>query len=286
MKRSRTRKGFTLVELLVVVGIIALLVTILMPTLSRAMELAKRSICGANQNSIGKQIAIYKTEQESFPLLYRYGDSGDAISISTMSDDIWDKATLGTNAMQNVWLLIKYGASEKLFQCPSDGDYIERDKTSGLGNNTPKKYGWISKNNYSYGLQKPYNNNETDSGSNANQAPLTSDPDQGSFIILADKNGRSRTSSTQRPGYIYWQTDSNCNVPSNHKDDGFNCLSWQGSVKFYKAKIGTTSADCKAGVNDDEIYCNYGNHQLPISADANPKYNFDTFIVPWDNGNG
>ena len=56
MKRS---KGFTLVELLVVVGIIALLVTILMPTLTRARELAKQAICGANLNTIGKGLHIY-----------------------------------------------------------------------------------------------------------------------------------------------------------------------------------------------------------------------------------
>ncbi|HET6429252.1 MAG TPA: type II secretion system protein [Phycisphaerae bacterium] len=56
---GRPSRGFTLVELLVVVGIIALLVTILMPSLSRAMELARRSVCAANQHAIGRGWQMY-----------------------------------------------------------------------------------------------------------------------------------------------------------------------------------------------------------------------------------
>jgi len=56
------RAGFTLVELLVVMAIIALLVGILVPTVNKAREAAKKTRCRANLHSIGQAIRGYMEE--------------------------------------------------------------------------------------------------------------------------------------------------------------------------------------------------------------------------------
>jgi len=62
------KKGFTLIELLVVVAIIALLIAILLPSLGRAREMARRSACASNMKQIGLALNTYASENsESLP---------------------------------------------------------------------------------------------------------------------------------------------------------------------------------------------------------------------------
>jgi len=73
---SRCRRGFTLVELLTVVGIIALLIGMLLPSLNRAKYLTRLAVCGSNVNGLTKAMIVYTTENEGYiPLLFEGGSA-------------------------------------------------------------------------------------------------------------------------------------------------------------------------------------------------------------------
>ena len=60
-------RGFTLVELLVVVAVIAVLVAILVPTMGRARELGRKAVCGTRLGSFGTAVATYVGTYRSYP---------------------------------------------------------------------------------------------------------------------------------------------------------------------------------------------------------------------------
>lgn len=60
------RDGFTLVELLVVIAIIALLVGVLLPTLSRAQESARTLKCCNNLRGLGQAVTLYRNDNDGY----------------------------------------------------------------------------------------------------------------------------------------------------------------------------------------------------------------------------
>lgn len=115
---QRRRTGFTLIEILVVVAIIALLISVLLPSLSRARESARRIVCESNLNQLQKGTTFYLSDNKGIFPPHR-----TAVAVGTKGrDDLGEWA----------WFrqLEKYTKSPEIPHCPTLGTATQQD--SGL----------------------------------------------------------------------------------------------------------------------------------------------------------
>ena len=116
--RQRERAAFTLIELLVVVAILALLMSILLPSLQRARDVSKMTVCLSNQRQIGLAIFMYleKWERRMLPSQVAAPDG------SPHPWDFWDKALAREMGIGTVtdWGKGGWGREEaRVLLCPS-----------------------------------------------------------------------------------------------------------------------------------------------------------------------
>lgn len=117
------RQGFTLIELLVVIAIISLLVSILMPSLTKVKELARRTVCASNLKNIGTACNVYAEEYNGFLPLHMTNPDG-AISPSSAPGFPWRSYvaywTTWADSL-NLAILNELGmvGKARMFYCPS-----------------------------------------------------------------------------------------------------------------------------------------------------------------------
>lgn len=112
------RNAFTLIELLVVIAIIALLLALLMPSLSRARESARRAVCGSNLRGILQAVHLYANDNKDQLITVGLGHGG--------GHDNEHAAWINT-------LRKHYGENTVIARCPTDhSEHWELPLATGL----------------------------------------------------------------------------------------------------------------------------------------------------------
>jgi prepilin-type N-terminal cleavage/methylation domain-containing protein/prepilin-type processing-associated H-X9-DG protein len=108
-KATSSRKGFTLVELLVVMGIIALLMGMLLPSLSRARQYALKVNCASNMRQVYIELQLYADANRGW--LFPRRDVAP-----------WTFGYVGPNTDPNqVWTTMVFGRTDPpVMVCPTD----------------------------------------------------------------------------------------------------------------------------------------------------------------------
>ena len=120
---ARNAGAFTLVELLVVIGIIALLISILLPALGRARASANSVACLSNMRQLGQSLLFFQNEHDGYnPKAWLNG--GPRSPYMPDFDTTW-----GYNDKFWGWehtMLDQMRGSQKVFKCPADDSSIIR----------------------------------------------------------------------------------------------------------------------------------------------------------------
>jgi prepilin-type N-terminal cleavage/methylation domain-containing protein/prepilin-type processing-associated H-X9-DG protein len=281
MKRQRragkfspvSAKGFTLVELLVVIGIIALLISILLPSLNKARETANRVKCASNLKQIGQAILLYANDnQGNYPRTVYIGSSAgnwvpapnggpncmgylvsgasglgltDPFSIS----DVAVEFTTANNVPQSLYLLLRTeDILSAVFTCPSAG---QTPDNYGGGANTALNQ--INFTNIASNLSYSYANNYPDVSAIGTNYRLVQGMEP-SFAVAADINpgtaGGSGANNVIAVTSSSSSQDMRLGNSQNHNKDGQNVLYADGHVEFQNSPF--------VGVDRDNIYTRGG----------------------------
>ena len=183
------RRAFTLVELLVVIGIIAILIALLLPSLAGARMHANRVVCMSNLRQIGQTMQMYANENKnSYPRTWwavglNYtstpdtcdGERGfsDPVALDPFAhatDPLWDNIFLPWNPARRpgdnditacLFLLMRiYKLPPAVFVCPGRYDhYPDKFDTFGIAGalaDPTQRSNFTSPYNLSYSISLPF----------------------------------------------------------------------------------------------------------------------------------
>lgn len=120
MKRSHNNKGFSLIELLTVIAIIAILAAVIFPVMSSVKDRARQQQCMTNLHQIAIGVQMFKTDNRRYPLILGSEVYGPADTNGQRTK--WVDAQTTPEMFENVkdqYLFAEYVKTIAGFHCPS-----------------------------------------------------------------------------------------------------------------------------------------------------------------------
>lgn len=121
--QSKRTRGFTLIEMVVVIGVIGMLISILLPTFYKARETSRRTVCVANLKQVGAAIFTYANsyDDKAPVVMPKMGTTAPRTLISRPGKLV-NLGSLLQNELSETELL--YCPSQKTFNYPTDVQFL------------------------------------------------------------------------------------------------------------------------------------------------------------------
>jgi prepilin-type N-terminal cleavage/methylation domain-containing protein len=263
MQRAR---AFTLIELLTVMAIMAALISLSMPTLSRTREEAKRTVCMANERGIGHAFYLYAMNAPDpgvFPAIAQTSTAtSNNFQIFISSARTTEPSTTGIpSPTVDMWAVVRVSyALPKQFICPSTMDIADPVA------DTSVYYDFLSAANLSYAYQYQHSPNRRMIG-------MASEP---VFPVLADANPYIKGGLGVSPTLSADRTGPGRGNSFNHMNrEGQNVLSQDGHVEFEKGPDVGLSGKINSGAEKvsrgkDNCYSTHNTNSPVDWGDAKP----------------
>jgi prepilin-type N-terminal cleavage/methylation domain-containing protein/prepilin-type processing-associated H-X9-DG protein len=285
MKLVSKKTGFTLVELLVVIGIIALLISILLPSLNKARETANRVKCQSNLSQMGKAMQLYSNENKgSFPRT-KFQTTTGAVTLSGTNggaadvDPFTSTNVPANNIPSSMFLLVRtQDMTTEVFTCPSgtaEKDLMNNSAATQRSNFTGDAGTSKVSKNLSYSFINVFpSSTATGLGYKTFITAFSSD-----FAIAADLSPNNEGSTDIRNCVTGAARSTMIKGNSkNHDGDGQNVLYADGHAEFQQTPLCGTQNDNIFSTNAVDASSNLASNGASKTSGTDPSHAADSFL--------